>query len=124
MSKLLSLRARLIGVIALLAIVVCGGLAAFFLPQQTKLVDLALDREMKSEYESVMAAVDYERKAMVALSHLMANLPEVQDAFAAGDRDRLMKTLVNSRDVLNSQLGYSLITFTNRSSVTFLRIHN
>jgi methyl-accepting chemotaxis protein len=124
MSKLLSLRTRLIGVIALLAIVVCGALAAFFLPQQTKLVDLALDREMKSEYESVMAAIDYERRAMLSLSTLMTNLPEVQDAFAASDSDSLMKTLLNSRNVLNSQFGYGLITFTNRSSVTFLRIHN
>ena len=124
MSKLHSLRIRLVGTIALVAVSVCGALAVFFLPQQAKLVDLALEREMKSEYESVIAAIDYERKAMLSLSHLMANLPEVQDAFAAGDSDRLMKTLVGARNVLNSQFGYSLVTFTRRNSVVFLRIHN
>jgi len=124
MSKLHSVRTRLVGVIALVAVSVCGALAAFFLPQQAKLVELALDREMKSEYESVMAAIDYERKAMVSLSLLIANLPEVQEAFAASDSDRLMKTLVNSRNMLNSQFGYGLVTFSNRSSVIFLRIHN
>src|SRR5690349_15040034 len=103
MSRLHSLRTRLVGVIALVAIAVCGALAAFFLPQQSKLIDLALDREMKAEYGSVMAAIDYERKTVIALSSLMANLPEVQESFAAGDSDRLMKTLVNSRNALNSQ---------------------
>ena len=124
MSRLHSLRTRLVAVIALVAIAVCGALTAFFLPQQSKLVDLALDREMKSEYASVMAAIDYERKTAVALSSLMANLPEVQESFAAGDSDRLMKTLVNSRNALNSQFGYSLVTFSHRNSVVFLRIHN
>jgi methyl-accepting chemotaxis protein len=124
MSKLHSLRIRLVGVIALVAVAVCGALAAFFLPQQARLVNVALEREMKSEYESVMAAIDYERKAMVSLSILMANLPQIQEAFAAGDSDRLMKTLVNARNVLNSQFGYGLITFSHRNSVIFLRIHN
>jgi methyl-accepting chemotaxis protein len=124
MSKLLSLRIRLIGAIGLLAIAVCGGLAAFFLPQQAKLVDLALEREMKSEHESVMAAIDYERKTVLALSAAVANIPEVHGAFAAGDRDKLMATLLASRNAVNSQFGYSLMTFTDRSSTVFLRIHN
>lgn len=78
MTKLHSLRTRLIALISLLAIAICGALAAFFLPQQSRLVDTALEREMQAQYASVIAAIDYERKSALALSTFASNLPEVR----------------------------------------------
>lgn len=123
MTKLHSLRTRLIALISLLAIAICGALAAFFLPQQSRLVDTALEREMQAQYASVIAAIDYERKSALALSTFASNLPEVQAAFAAGDRDRLVATLGASLKSISAGFGYNLMTMTRPPATVFIRVH-
>ena len=120
----LSVRARLIAVIAAIAVAVCGSLAALFLSQQARLTDLALNREMKAEYESVRAAIDYERKTVLALAKFTAALPEVRKLLAAGDRDHLTAALVDGLKSVDQSMGYSLMTFSQAPAKIFLRLHD
>ncbi|MBI3708643.1 MAG: HAMP domain-containing protein [Proteobacteria bacterium] len=119
-----SLRHRLIAATALIAIAVCGVLAALFLSQQTRLTELALDREMSSRYESVMAAIDYERKTVLALVTFAGNLPEVRAALAAGDRDRLVAAVGDGRKAIAESLGYELMTITRPPATVVVRLHD
>jgi len=75
MFKLRSISARLILTISLTVAVACGVLGTFSIIQQRSLTSLALDQQLKLQYDSVMAALDYEGRAALAVSAVIANCP-------------------------------------------------
>ena len=83
MFKLRSIASRLI---VLTVAAACGVLGTFSVLQQRSLKQLALEQQLKLQYASVIAAVDYEGRAAVAVSAVVANLPPVADAIGKGDR--------------------------------------
>ena len=93
MFKLRSIAARLILAISLTVAVACGILGTFSIVQQRSLTQLALDQQLKLQYDSVIAAIDYEGRAALAVSAVIAALPPVADAIAKGDRDALAALL-------------------------------
>ena len=60
MFKLQSIAARLILAISLTVAAACGILGSFSIIQQRSLTRLALEQQLKLQYDSVIAAVDYE----------------------------------------------------------------
>ena len=110
MFKLRSIAARLILAISLTVAVACGILGTFSIIQQRALTRLALEQQLKLQYDSVMAAIDYEGRAALAVSAVIAALPPVADAIATGDRDGLMGLLGGAMKALTAQ-GIPLITF-------------
>ena len=89
MFKLKSIAARLVLAIALTVAVACAILSGFSITQQRALTRMALDQQLKLQYESVIAAIDYEGRSALAVSSVIAALPPVGDAIAKGDRDSL-----------------------------------
>ena len=88
MFKLRSISARVILTISLTVAVACGILGTFSIVQQRALMRLALDQQLKLQYDSVVAALDYEGRAALAVSAVIANLPPVGDAIAKGGATR------------------------------------
>jgi methyl-accepting chemotaxis protein len=123
MFKLRSIGARLILAISLTVAVACGVLGTFSVLQQRSLTQLALERELKLQYDSVIAAVDYEGRAALAVSSTIAALPPVSEAIAKGDRDGLAALLGGAMTALKAQ-GIPLISFQTPPAITFYRIHN
>ena len=68
MFKIRSIAARLILAISLTVAVACGILGTFSILQQRSLTRLALDQQLKLQYDSVIAALDYEGRAALAVS--------------------------------------------------------
>ena len=93
MLNIRSISARLVLVISLIAALTCGVLGMFAVVQQRALTDLALDQQLKAQYDSVVASVDYEGRAALAVSSVFAALPPVEEAVVKGDRDALMALL-------------------------------
>src|SRR5712692_3729473 len=122
MFKLRSISARLILTISLTVAVACGVLGTFSIIQQRSLTRLALDQQLKLQYDSVMAALDYEGRAALAVSAVIANLPPVAEAVAKGDRDALMALLDGSMKAIKPQ-GMPLISFQTPPATNFFRIH-
>src|ERR1043165_7466673 len=87
MFKIRSIAVRLILAISLTVAVACGILGTFSIAQQRALTQLALDQQLKLQYDSVIAAIDYEGRAALAVSTVIAALPPVADAIAKNDRD-------------------------------------
>ena len=87
MFKIRSIAVRLILAISLTVAVACGILGTFSIVQQRSLTQLALDQQLKLQYDSVIAAIDYEGRAALAVSSVIAALPPVADAIAKDDRD-------------------------------------
>jgi methyl-accepting chemotaxis protein len=102
--------------------VACGVLGTFSIIQQRSLTRLALDQQLKLQYDSVMAALDYEGRAALAVSAVIANLPPVAEAVAKNDRDALMALLGGSMKALDAQ-GIPLISFHTPPATAFFRVH-
>jgi methyl-accepting chemotaxis protein len=122
MFRLRSIAARLILVISLTVAGACGILGTFSIIQQRSLTQLALDQQLKLQYDSVIAALDYEGRAALAVSAVIAALPPVGDAIAKGDRDALMPLLQGSLAALQPQ-GMPLISFHTPPATAFFRVH-
>src|SRR6266849_5386332 len=122
MFKLRSISARLILTISLTVAVACGVLGTFSIIQQRSLTRLALDQQLKLQYDSVMAALDYEGRAALAVSAVIATLPPVAEAIAKGDRDALMTLLDGPMKALTPQ-GMPLISFHTPPATAFFRVH-
>jgi methyl-accepting chemotaxis protein len=122
MFKLRSISARLILTISLTVAVACGVLGTFSIIQQRSLTRLALDQQLKLQYDSVMAALDYEGRAALAVSAVIANLPPVAEAVAKGDRDALMPLLQAPLAAIKPQ-GMPLISFQAPPATNFFRVH-
>jgi methyl-accepting chemotaxis protein len=122
MLNLRSIGARLILAISLTVVTACGILGTFSIVQQRALTQLALDQQMKLQYDSVIAALDYEGRAALAVSAVIAELPPVADAVAAGDRGKLLELLQRPLDALKAQ-GIPLISFHTPPAVAFFRVH-
>src|SRR5216683_1948982 len=122
MFKLRSISARLILTISVTVAVVCGILGTFSVVQQRSLTRLALDQQLKQQYDSVMAALDYEGRAALAVSAVIANLPPVAEAVAKGERDPLMTLLQAPLAAIKPQ-GMPLISFQTPPATNFFRIH-
>src|ERR1700760_3307983 len=118
MFKLRSIAARLILAICVTAAV----LGTFSLMQQRSLTQLALERELKLQYDSVIAAIEYEGRAALAVSAVIAALPPVEDAIAKGDREGLGK-LLNAPWASMKAQGIPLISFWQAPATSFYRVH-
>src|SRR3979409_897154 len=110
MFKLRSISARLILTISLTVAVACGVLGTFSFIQDRSLTSLALDQQLKLQYDSVMAALDYEGRAALAVSAVIANLPPVGAAVPKGDGAALMPLLQAPLEAIKPQ-GMPLISF-------------
>jgi methyl-accepting chemotaxis protein len=122
MFKIRSIAVRLILAISLTVAAACAILGTFSVVQQRSLTQLALEQQLKLQYESVIAAIDYEGRAALAVSSLLAALPPVRDAIAADNRDALATLLGDANKALKAQ-GIPLFSFQVPPATTFYRIH-
>src|SRR5450756_564698 len=123
MFKLRSIAARLILAISLTVAAACGILGTFSIIQQRALTQLALDQQLKLQYDSVIAAVDYEGRAALAVSATLAALPPVADAVIKDDRNALLALLGNTQKALAAQ-GMPLLNLMLPPATLFLRVHD
>src|SRR5258705_5293605 len=103
MFKLRSIAARLILAISLTVAVAWGILGPFPILQKRGLTQLALEQQLKLQYDSVIAALDYEGRAALAVSTAVAALPAVADAVTKGDRESLSGLLGDANKALKAQ---------------------
>jgi methyl-accepting chemotaxis protein len=122
MFKFRSIAVRQILALSLTVAAACGILGTFSIVQQRSLTQLALDQQLKLQYDSVIAALDYEGRAALAVSAVIATLPPVTEAIAKGDRDALMALLQGSLAALKPQ-GMPLISFHTPPATAFFRVH-
>ncbi len=123
MFTLRSIAVRLVLAISLTVAVACGILGWFSVMQQRSLTRLALEQQLKLEYQSVVAALDYEGRAALAVSSVVASLPPVADAIGRGDRDALVALLGDAHTALKAQ-GMPRMMAALPPATVFLRIQD
>ena len=100
MFALRSIGARLVLAIALTVAVACGVVGTFSVMEQRSLTQLALEQQLKLQYDNVVAALEYEGRAARAVSSVVAALPPVADAIGgdqAAARDEVSARTTRSR---------------------------
>jgi len=123
MLKSMRLRGRLVACIVIVSALAVAAAVAPSLFVMDGLVERAEQRELRSYYENITAAVAAEAAKATALSALVANIPDVQAAMAAGERDRLAKMLVPSFQALRKDFGVVQMQFHTPPATSFLRVH-
>ena len=123
MFQLRSIAARLILAISLTVAAACGILGTFSILQERALTRLALDQQLKLQYDSIIATLDYEGRAGLAVSAVIANLPPVVEAVAKGDREALQPLLQAPFEAIKAQ-GIPLISFHAPPATAFWRVHD
>jgi methyl-accepting chemotaxis protein len=123
MFQLRSIAARLILAISLTVAAACGILGTFSVMQERALMRLALDQQLKLQYDSVIATLDYEGRAGLAVSAVLANLQPIADAVAKGDRAAMEQLLSAPLEAIKAQ-GIPLISFHAPPAINFFRAHD
>jgi methyl-accepting chemotaxis protein len=123
MFKIRSIAVRLILAISLTVAIACAILGTFSIVQQRSLTQLALDQQLKLQYDSVIAALDYEGRAALAVSTAIASLPQVADAVTKDDRAALSALLADANKALKAQ-GMPLMNLILPPATIFLRVHD
>jgi methyl-accepting chemotaxis protein len=122
MSRLRSISARLILALSLTVAIACALLGTFSVLQQRSLTQLALEQQLKLQFDSVIAGIDYEGRATLAVSSTLAALPPVADAFTRGDRDALGTLLGGAMTALKAQ-DITLVNLWSPPATNFYRVH-
>jgi methyl-accepting chemotaxis protein len=123
MLKLRSISVRLVVAICLTVAAACATLTGFSIIQQQSMVKLALDQELKVQFESVIAAIDYEGSTVRAVAATLAAMPPVADAVVKGDRDAAMALMSGAMAQLKA-MGIGFINLTTPPATLFLRVHD
>jgi methyl-accepting chemotaxis protein len=123
MFKFRSISMRLVVAICATVGAACATLTGFSIFQQQSMVKLALDQELKVQFESVIAAIDYEASTVLAVSATLAGMPPVAEVATKGDRDAGM-TLLGGAMAQLKPLGIRFLNLTTPPATLFLRIHD
>jgi len=123
MRKLWSVSARIMIAISLVAAASCAGLAAFGLWRQNTAIDLALHRELQSDYANMIGAMDSDTRAVQAVANTVANMPELKPMIRAQDRAGINALLDKTLKEIKP-LGIELITIQIPPGIALTRVHN
>ncbi|PWC35792.1 methyl-accepting chemotaxis protein [Azospirillum sp. TSO35-2] len=88
-----------------------------------RLVDQAADRQLQTLQQFLATRLSSEAQRALTLAEGLAGNVEIQDAFAAGDRDRLARMLVPGFKALKERQGLTQMQFHTPDSRSFLRVH-
>jgi methyl-accepting chemotaxis protein len=122
MLQFRSIAARLVLAISLIAAGACVILGVLAALAQQRLTDLALEREMKLQYQSVIEAFGYEGRAAAAVAVSLAGLPPFIDAVAKEDRNAL-NALLGQADAAARDQGIGTWSITKPPGITVFRAH-
>ena len=86
-------------------------------------IGTAEERELKSLFENVKATIAMESHSAEMMSNLVANIPDVNAAMAAGDRDKLNSMLGPAFKVLKKDYGVRQFQFHTPPATSFFRVH-
>ncbi|MBA1236801.1 methyl-accepting chemotaxis protein [Stutzerimonas nitrititolerans] len=107
----------------LLLIVTVTVLASLFFGRFENLLADAERRELRSIVDNVSTAIASESLTAERLSALVASVPEVQQAMAGNDRQRLSELFVPGYQQLAKDYGLSQFQFHKAPATSFLRVH-
>ncbi len=87
------------------------------------LLSTAEHQEMEKIYDVLIASVESEGQRAQSMSSLVAGIPQVQKAFAEGDRETLKSYFASGFPDLKKDYGARQFQFHTPPAISFLRVH-
>jgi methyl-accepting chemotaxis protein len=106
------------------SIMIVGGVLTFSsLRTLEKVINQAERKELDGHIRSISVSIAAEGRLSEALSSFVANMPQVQEKFANGDRKFLANLLLPSYKVLAQDYGAEQFQFHTPPAISFLRVN-
>jgi len=119
----LKISTRLLGGIAILLLLTIGIILPVVLSNLSAMSERAEQRQLQDLYQSLRASIDAQSQRAEALAATVSNIPEIQAAFAARDRDRLAELTVPIFDNMRQSHGIDQFQFHLAPAIAYLRVH-
>ncbi|MFO7954371.1 methyl-accepting chemotaxis protein [Thioalkalivibrio sp.] len=87
------------------------------------MADRAEERELNHLAEKLLDRLDQEAARATAMAETVARIPDVQEALATGDRERLAAMTVPGFETLSTDYGVRQYQFHTPPATSFLRVH-
>ncbi len=110
------------GFVAMLLLAVAI-IVPFLLDRLDGVIQEAEQRELRTLHGNLVSALEAEGRRGSAMSALIAEIPEVQQAFAERQRERLAELFVPGFQTLREQYGIAQFQFHWPPATSFLRVH-
>ncbi len=123
MFRNLPIGTRLAGGFAILVAITVGVMATFYLVNSSQLIAEAEKRELENLFEAVNSQIKTQSLFAEAMSAIVANHPQAQQAFAERDRESLTRQFKPVFDVLGKHYGVAQFQFHTPPATSFLRLH-
>ena len=89
----------------------------------SSIIDGAEQRELQSHYSAMMSLIDSQGQLALGLAQLVAHQPDMQEAFARGDRQRLLGMVRDAFAEFRDSHGMRQFQFHLPPATSFLRVH-
>ncbi len=119
----LNIKTRIIIGFMLVLTVTLGGLLPSVMVSLSRLEAHATQQELNAAYASLASAIESQGQLAQALSAVVAANPDVQQAMAAGDRERLAAIAVPMFKVMKQHYNVRQFQFHTPPATSFLRAH-
>ena len=119
----LGLKARIGGSFAVSMLVILAVVIPSLMLVISGLIDRAIERQAATQFDIFRGMIEAETERAASLAHLVALMPEVGRAMAAGDRELLARSLVPGFKTMADQHGIEQVQFHLPPATSFLRVH-
>lgn len=122
MPKYKSISIRIMVAISLVAAASCAALAMFGLWRQHATIEIALERELRSDYANVIGAMESDMRSLQTVGNALATMPQLKTLLRQGDRPGVIAMFKDAlKDI--APLGVELISIHTPPGTVFARVH-
>ena len=114
---------RMLSLILIGLLLVVGALVSLSVVKQTRIAEQEEDRRFGDHYVSFLTTIEEHGETALALAINFAHTPDVQQAFAARDREELTRLTLPVYRVLNEEFDIPVFHFHLPPATSFLRLH-
>ena len=107
---------------ASLLVLTVAALVPVFLARFDTVIAQAERRELRGLFDNISAAIDAEGRMAEGMAILVGGLPQVQEAMAADDRQRLQELFVAGFRNLRDQYGVRQFQFNKAPAISYFRV--
>ena len=123
MFRKFSITHRFVGATVLSVMVVVGGILVLLNSHFQQILRTSEQRELEAIRQDMLHGIEQEGKSAATLSALVAGIPQVQQAFADGDREVLKSMFLAGFTTLKKEYGVRQFQFHTPPAISFLRVH-
>lgn len=118
-----SIKAKLMWIMGSIMVISISAILIFNYLDKRQSAYEAIENELEQNYHHLLDVIDQSTHRAFSLAELVANLPEVQQAFGDGDREKLKHITLPLYEQIKQQVNLDQFQFHIPPATSFLRLH-